>query len=64
MELAKDAWKNYFIHLKEKGLQELKTAADKKRNKINEKIEQTNQEIKLLEETVLQLKSDADQFSF
>ena len=65
MELVKDAQKSYFLHLKEKGLNNLKTDAEKKQEKINDKIEDTNHQIKLLEETaVAKLKADCDKYSF
>ena len=52
MKLVKDARKSYFLHLKEKGLKKLETDAEKKREKINEGIEDTNRQIKLLEKTI------------
>ena len=52
MKLVKDARKSYFLHLKEKGLKKLETDAEKKREKINEGIEDTNPQIKLLEKTI------------
>ena len=65
MELVKDAQKSYFLHLKEKGLKNLKTDAEEKQEKINDKIEDTNCQIKLLEETaVAKLKADCDKYSF
>ena len=64
MELVKDARKSYFLHLKEKALKKLKTNADEKWEKINDKIEDTNRQIKLLEETVAKLKADGDKYSF
>ena len=64
MELVKDAQKSYFLHLKEGGLKKLKTNAEEMREKVNEKIEDTNCQIKLLEETVAKLKADGDKYSF
>ena len=64
IELVKNARRNYFLELKEKGLKKLKSDADVQREKLNEEIEDTNHQIKLLESTVEQLKADADKFSF
>ena len=65
MELVKDARKIYFLHLKEIGLNSLKTDAEEKQEKINDEIEDTNHQIKLLEETaVAKLKADCDKYSF
>ena len=64
MELVKNARKSYFLELKEKGLKKLKTSVNVQREKLNEEIEDTNCQIKLLESTVEQLKADADKFSF
>ena len=64
MELVKNARKSYFLELKEKGLKKLKTSVDLQREKLNEEIEDTNCQMKLLESTVEQLKADADKFSF
>ena len=52
MAIVKDARKSYFLRLKEKGLKKLETDAEKKREKINEGIEDTNRQIKLLEKTI------------
>ena len=52
MAIVTDARKSYFLHLKEKGLKKLETDAEKKREKINEGIEDTNRQIKLLEKTI------------
>ena len=60
MELAKDARKSYYLHLKEKDLKKLKTNAEENWEKINDKIEDTNCQIKLLEEIVAKLKADGD----
>ena len=62
MELVKDARKSYVLHLKGKGLKKLKTDAEEKREKINDKIADTNRQIKLLEETVAKLKADGDKY--
>ena len=64
MELVKNARKSYFLELKEKGLKKLKTSVDLQREKLNEEIEDTYCQMKLLESTVEQLKADADKFSF
>ena len=64
MELVKDAQKSYFLHLKEKGLKKLKTDAEEMQEKVNDKIEGTNFQIKLLEETVAKLKADGYKYSF
>ena len=64
MELVKDTRKSYFLHLKEKGLKKLKADAVEKREKINDEIEDTNHQIKLLKETVAKLKADGDKYSF
>ena len=64
MELVKDAQKSYFLHLKEKGLKKLKTDAEEMQEKVNDKIEDTNFQIKLLEETVAKLKVDGYKYSF
>ena len=64
IELVKNARRNYFLELKEKGVKKLKSDADVQREKLNEEIEDTNHQIKLLESTVEQLKADADKFSF
>ena len=64
MDLVKNARKSYFLKLKEKGLEKLKTSVDVQWEKLNEEIEDTNWQIKLLESTVEQLKADADKFSF
>ena len=64
MELVKNARKSYFLELKEKELKKLKTSVNVQREKLNEEIEDTNCQIKLLESTVEQLKADADKFSF
>ena len=60
MELVKDAQKSYYLHLKEKDLKKLKTNAEENWEKINDKIEDTNCQIKLLEEIVAKLKADGD----
>ena len=62
MELVKDARKSYFLHLKQKGLKKLKTDAEERWEKINDEIEDTNCQIKLLEETVAKLKADGDKY--
>ena len=62
MELVKDARKTHFLHLKEKGLKQLKTDAEEKREKSNDEIEDTNRQIKLLEETVAKFKADKNSF--
>ena len=62
MELVKDARKSHFLHLEEKGLKQLKTEAEEKREKINDEIEDTNRQIKLLEETVAKFKADKNSF--
>ena len=62
--VSKRCSKSYFLHLKEKALKKLKTNADEKWEKINDKIEDTNRQIKLLEETVAKLKADGDKYSF
>ena len=49
-----------YLHLKEKGLKKLKTDAEENWEKINDKIEDTNCQIKLLEEIVAKLKADGD----
>ena len=59
MELVKDARKSHFLHLEEK---QLKTDAEEKREKINDEIEDTNRQIKLLEETVAKFKADKNSF--
>ena len=64
MELVKNARKSCFLELKEKGLKKLKTSVDVQREKLNEEIEDTNCQIKLLESTGEQLKTDADKFFF
>ena len=64
MELVKNARKCYLLELKEKGLKKLKTSLYVGGEKLNEEIEDTNSQFKLLESTVEQLKADADKFSF
>ena len=64
MELVKNARKSYFLELKEKELKKLKTSVNVQREKLNEEIEDTNCQIKLLQSTVAQLKAHADKFSF
>ena len=49
-----------YLHLKEDGLKKLKTDAEENWEKINDKIEDTNCQIKLLEEIVAKLKADGD----
>ena len=49
-----------YLHLKEKGLKKLKTDAEENWEKINDKIEDTNCQIKLLEEIIAKLKADGD----
>ena len=64
MELVKDVRKSYFLHLKEKAMKKLKTDAEEKQEKINNKIKDTNCQIRLLEETVAKLKADGDKYLF
>ena len=64
MELVKDARKGYFLHLKQKGFKKLKTYAEEIQEKINDKIENTNCQIKLLEETVAKHEVDGDKYPF
>ena len=64
MELVKNARKCYLLELKEKGLKKLKTSLYVGGEKLNEEIEDTNSQFKLLESTLEQLKADADKFSF
>ena len=45
-------------------MKKLKTDAEEKLQKINDKIEDTNQQIKILEKTVAKLKTDGDKYSF
>ena len=63
MELVKNARKSCFLELKEKGLKKLKTSVDVQREKLNEEIEDTNCQIKLLESTGEQLKMMQISFS-
>ena len=49
--------------MKEKGLKNLKTDAEEKWGKISDEIEDTNRQIKLLEETVAKPKADCDKYS-
>ena len=51
-ELVKNARKSYFLELKEKGLNKLKTSVNVQRGKLNEEIADTNCQSKLLESTV------------
>ena len=55
-ELVKNARKSYFLELKEKGLNKLKTSVNVQRGKLNEEIADTNCQSKFLESTVEQLK--------
>ena len=64
MELVKNARKSFFLELEERGWKKLKTSVDVQQEKLNEEIEDTNCQIKLLESTVEQLKVDTDKCSF
>ena len=48
MELVKNAKKSYFLELKDKRLKKLKTSVVVQRDKLNEEIEDTSCQIKLL----------------
>ena len=61
---VKDARKRYFADQQERSSQKSKSERDEKLKAVNADIADFNQQISLLEKTVISLKTQADQFSF
>ena len=63
MEYVKGARKNYFADQRKRSLSKIQNEKEVQKEKINEEIETFSQQIKLLENTIVQLNADADQFA-